>query len=130
MIKVSKKTQYGLRAMVCLAKNYKSKAICSTKMISQNEAIPFDFLEKIISRLEKENLVTGKKGTQGGYVLSKNPAKISANDVVFALEENKKPVDCALCGRKRRCLTKNVWLKVELVLNKTLKSISLADLIK
>jgi len=129
MIKISKKAQYGLRAMVCLAKSYKSKQVLSTKKISEKEGIPFDFLEKIISKLEKENLVESKKGVLGGYVLSKSPKKISANDVVSILEDNKKTVDCSLCGRKKQCLTKNVWLKVEIALNKTLKSITLKDLI-
>ena len=130
MIKISKRAQYGLRAMVCLAKSHKSKKILSVKYISEKEGIPFVFLEKIISQLEKADLVESKKGIQGGYTLSKSPKKISANDIVFILEENKKPVDCAFCGRKKECLTKNVWAKVENALNKTLESITLAELIK
>lgn len=130
MIKVSKRAQYGLRAMVYLAKNYKTGQVCSVKIISQKEGIPFEFLEKIILQLEKAKLVKGKKGVSGGYILVKSPKKISANDVVSVLEENKKSVDCVLCGRKNKCLTKNVWAKVNLALNKTLQSITLANLIK
>lgn len=121
--------------MVFLAKNYKQKKISSVKIISKKEGIPFDFLEKIISQLEKANLVKGKKGVLGGYILSKSPKKISANDVVFILENppaggKKTVVDCTLCGRKTKCLTKNVWAKVNTVLNKTLQSITLENLIK
>lgn len=130
MIKISKKSQYGLRAMVCLAKNYKSKQVCSTKTISEKEGIPFDFLEKIISQLERAKLVKGKKGVQGGYILFRPPNKISAKNVVSILEGNKEPVDCSLCGRKKGCLTKDVWSKLDNSLNETLKSITLADLIK
>ena len=134
MIKISKRAQYGLRAMVFLAKNYNgikgSPKVFSIKTISEKEGIPFDFLEKIISQLERAKLVNGKKGVQGGYALAKSPGKISTNDVVSVLEDNKKPVDCALCGRKNKCLTKNVWFKVEMALNKTLSSITLLDLIK
>ena len=130
MIKVSKKSQYGLRAMVCLAKSYKLKQVLSTKKISEKEGIPFEFLEKIILRLEKAKLVEGKKGVQGGYILARTPNKISANDVVSVLEDNKHPVDCSLCTRKKGCLTKDVWSKVYSALNKTLKSITLKDLIK
>ncbi len=130
MIKISKKSQYGLRAMVCLAKNYKDKKICSTKIISEQEGIPFDFLEKIVSQLEKARLVKGLRGAQGGYVLSKNPGRISAKDVVFVLEGKDAAVDCSLCGRAKKCLTKNVWRKIENSLNKTLQSITLAELIK
>lgn len=129
MIKISKRAQYGLRAMVFLAKNYKQKTVTPVKIISEKEGIPFEFLEKIISQLEKAGLVAGKKGVLGGYILSKSPKKISANDVVSVLEENQKPVDCALCGRKSKCLTKNVWAKVNSALNKTLKEITLEKLI-
>jgi len=156
MIKISKKSQYGLRAMVCLAKHYKPKSrlrsnrgspdfiedprrcrdstksgkVCSTKTISEIEGIPFDFLEKIISRLERAKLVKGKKGVLGGYILSRSPKKISVNDVVSVLEENKKTVNCALCARLKKCSAKNVWSKLDDSLNKTLKSITLENLIR
>lgn len=135
MIKISKKSQYGLRAMVCLARYYKSKQVCSTKIISKIEGIPFDFLEKIISQLERAKLVKGKKGAHGGYLLSRSPSKISAKDIVSVLEDSsvggKKPVvDCTLCKKKRKCSAKNVWSKLDDALNKTLKSVTLADLIK
>lgn len=114
--------------MVCLAKT--QKQIISAKTISEKEGIPFGFLEKIILKLEKEKLVKGKKGVQGGYILSKPPQKISVKDILFALEDNKKPVDCAFCGRSKNCLTKGVWLKLEMAFNKTLKAITLKELIK
>lgn len=130
MIKVSKKSQYGLRAMVFLAKSYKSKKICSNKIISETEDIPFDFLEKIISKMEKAGLVIGKKGIQGGYILSKSPNKITSDDIVSVLEGRGESVDCRACFKSRKCLTKNVWKKIDTAINKTLKSITLADLIR
>lgn len=133
MIKISKRAQYGLRAMVFLAKGHKSKKVFSINKISEKEGIPFDFLEKIIMQLEKAKLVVGKKGVQGGYILSRDPKKISANDIVSVLErpegQPQKLVDCACCERIKECLTKNVWAKVENALSKTLESITLAKLI-
>ena len=129
MFKVSKKTQYGLRAIVCLAKTSKEKKIFSVKAISEKEGIPFDFLEKIISKLEKSNLVVAKKGIQGGYLLKKNPGMISVYDVVSSLEGKKHLVDCLLCEKSKKCAAKNVWGKIEDSLNKTLKSIKLSQLI-
>ena len=74
-MRVSKKTQYGLRAMVYLAKYSSKEKICPLKEISQKEDIPFDFLEKIISELQTARLVKAKKGVQGGYFLTKHPKK-------------------------------------------------------
>jgi Rrf2 family protein len=126
---ISNKSQYGLRAMVLLAKSYKLKQIISTKEISQKEGVPFDFLEKILSNLEKAKLVKGKKGIGGGYVLAKNLNKITAKDIVKTLE-NTIAVNCSFCGKSKKCLAKNVWRKIDIAIDKTLKSITLADLIK
>ena len=52
-MKISKKAQYGLRAMVYLAKNSLKDKVCPTREISEKENIPFDYLEKIIVELEK-----------------------------------------------------------------------------
>jgi Rrf2 family protein len=127
-MQVSKKAQYGLRAMVYLAKK-NNKEFFSLKDISRQESIPFDFLEKIMSKLEKKGLVRSKKGVQGGYGLAKKPQKITAKDIVETLE-NTTAVDCSFCGKSRKCLTKNVWKKINDSISKTLKSITLKDLIK
>jgi len=128
-MQISKKTQYGMRAMVLLAKNYKSKRIVSLREISQKELIPFDFLEKIISQLQKAKLLKGIKGVSGGYILSKEPKKITAKDIVDVLEETTS-VNCVLCGKKSKCASRNVWIKVDLALSKALKSVKLSNLTK
>ena len=110
--------------MVYLAKK-DSKEFFSLKDISGKESIPFDFLEKIMSELEKVKLVKAKKGIQGGYVLARNPERITAKDIVSALE-NTTAVDCSFCGKSKKCLTKNVWRKIDVAINKTLKSICFA----
>lgn len=115
--------------MVCLAKNYKSKQVCSTKIISEKEGIPFDFLEKILSDLEKSKLIKSRKGTGGGYILAKRPDKITTKDIIEVLE-NTVPVNCLLCDRSEKCMSKNVWRKIEKAINKTLKSITLKDLMR
>ena len=128
-MRVSKKTQYGLRAMVYLAKYSSKEKICPLKEISQKEDIPFDFLEKIISELQTARLVKAKKGVQGGYFLTKHPKKILAGEVVRALESTV-PVSCAGCQIARICSAKNVWEKVQDSLDFALDSMTLADLIK
>jgi len=127
-MQISKKSQYGLRAMVYLAKK-EPKGFFSLRDISNKEGIPFDFLEKIMSELEKMKLVKAKKGVQGGYVLAKEPGKISIKDIVDPLE-NTTAVDCSRCGKMEKCQSKNVWKKVDAAVEKTLKSITLANLIK
>jgi len=136
MLKISTKSQYGLRAMVYLAKS--RDKISPLKVISEAEGISFDYLEKIISKLEKAGLVKAKKGVRGGYFLRKSPTRIKIGEIIKALEGDKGLVKCITkingkrfcCPRERRCLTKNFWKKIQDSLNSTLNSITLADLIK
>lgn len=127
-MQISKRSQYGLRAMVYLAKNFSKNKSITLKEVSKHETIPFDFLGKIISDLEKIGLVKGKKGVGGGYILAKNPNKITAKDIVEILE-NTTAVDCSFCGKSKKCLTKKVWGKIDNAVSKTLKSITLKTLI-
>lgn len=133
-MKISKKAEYGLMAMIFLAKNPVRKSgggIFSLRDISAETKTSFVFLEKIFSRLEKAGLVMGIKGGRGGYVLAKNPKKINANDIVSLLDGSpEKIVNCSRCSKKGNCTTKTVWAKVEVALRKTLSAITLADLIK
>jgi Rrf2 family protein len=129
MLKISTKSQYGLRAMAYLASK---KKVCSIKKISKDEGIPFDYLEKIVSRLEKAGLLKSKKGVQGGYLLTRPASKIKAGEIVSVLEEKTNLVKClsGACSRSRKCLTRSFWLKIQKALDNALNSVSIADLMK
>ena len=128
-MKISKKTQYGLRAMVFLAEKKKGE-IFSLKEISEKESIPFSFLEKIFLRLEKSGVLKSRKGVKGGYCLSQPASKITVAGVMKALEGKISLVDCSFCRQTRRCRAKNAWKKIQESLNKALRSITLKDLIR
>jgi len=135
-MKISKKAEYGLTAMVHLAKSQfrnkaskNSKAV-SIRQISNIEGVPFDFLSKIFSGLEKAGLVSSKHGANGGYYLAKPANTITAGIIVETIEGKINPVNCFLCSKAKTCMSKNVWDKVGKSLSKTLYSIKLSDLIK
>ena len=129
-MKISKKSQYGLRAMLYLAKAQKEKKITPLKEIAEKERIPFDFLEKIFSKLEKAGLVKAKKGSQGGYFLAKPAEKITPGGIVSVLEENIEIVHCTGCPMAGQCTSEDVWGEVQDSLDSTLNSTTLANLIK
>ncbi len=136
-MRISTKSQYGLRAMVYLASVFEKDKVYPLKKISQKENISFDYLEKIISKLEKIGLVRTKRGVGGGYSLALTPDKISVGEIIRTVEGTLAPVRCVAkekkerhyCPRKRICKTFSVWQKVQDVLNSTLNSITLADLL-
>lgn len=111
---------------------------CSLKTISKNQGIPFDFLEKIFTKLKKAGLVRAKRGVQGGYFLARPAKKITAGEIIKTLEGTIAPVLCIakekekkfFCPRKKKCKTINVWKKIQDSINATLDSITLANLAK
>lgn len=118
--------------MVYLAKA--NNRICPLKEISKNEGIPFDYLEKIISKLTKSGMVKAQKGVQGGYFLFKNAKKIKVGEIIRVLEGEMFLVKCfskikGACPREKDCAAKNFWRIIQNSLNSSLNSISLRDLI-
>lgn len=105
----------------------KQKAF-SIREISSEEGIPFEFLSKIFTDLEKKGLVKSKYGANGGYVLAKKPSQITAGQVVFLLE-NADIAGCKFCSKAQKCRTKGVWNRVEQVINNTLDKITLQNLV-
>ena len=124
--------------MVCLASLFDKGKVCPLSKIAKEEGLSFDYLEKIISKLEKAGLVKAKRGAQGGYFLKRSPQKIKVGEIIKVLEGTIAPVKCVAkekkerfcCPRKKTCRTIDVWQKVQDVLDSTLNSITLADLIK
>jgi len=129
-MKISKKSQYGLRAIVYLAKHSRKKAPCSLKEISRKEKISFDFLEKIMAELEKAGFVGAKKGAGGGYFLAKPANKITPGNIVSVLEEDMTLVQCSGCPMAGRCTSEDVWDELQESLDNTLNAVTIKDLIK
>ncbi len=124
-MKISTKTKYGLRAMVYLEKNRKRHV--SIKEISQKEKIPFAYLEKIFSILEKSGLINSKKGPNGGYSLLKR--NITLSEIIAPLEGDLMKCISKGCVMQCKCQTYSVGIKIQEAIYKKLKTIKLSDLI-
>jgi Rrf2 family protein len=99
---LSKKTQYTLRAMYALARNY-GKGPTLIAKLSREESIPQDFLENILLNLKREGLVDSKKGKGGGYALSVDPEKLTIGTIIRLSEGPLAPLPCASETAYRKC---------------------------
>lgn len=84
-MRLSRQVQYALCGIFDLAYNGASGPV-RVQTIGERQRIPHRFLEQIFQRLRKAELVTGKRGPGGGYVLTRAPEQISLRDVVEAIE--------------------------------------------
>ncbi|MDP1884407.1 MAG: Rrf2 family transcriptional regulator [Candidatus Moranbacteria bacterium] len=129
-MKFSSKAEYGLKAMVNLAKDEtRTKNI---KLIAKEETISVKYLERLLNDLRKYDLVESFKGANGGYALKRPAKKISVADVVIALEGPIAPMKCVgkTCRMEHQCSSKIVWQILGTQIEKTLSHIKLSDLTK
>jgi len=97
---VSTRGEYGMRLMVDLARRWGQGSI-SLRAVAEQEDLPEAYLEQLVAVLRRAGLVTGKRGAGGGYMLSRDPAGITAGDVVRALEGPIEPQICTVEGDDR-----------------------------
>lgn len=102
--------------------------------ISKREDISTHYLEQILNKLRRNNLVKSIRGPKGGYTLAKKPDKVSIGEIVEILEGAIRPVVCVSgkkpCQRLEKCVTKLVWDKLGACIDEVLNSVTLADLLK
>lgn len=84
-MKLSKKSRYGLRALIDLTVNSRTELV-SLGSIAQRNDISAQYLEHVFSALRKAHIVKSMKGSQGGYFLERDPKEITAAQIVEALE--------------------------------------------
>jgi Rrf2 family protein len=134
-MKISSRGEYGVRAMVALAKGYGTGPM-SIAAVAKASAVPAPYLEQLIGPLRKAGLVESKRGAHGGYVLSRPPAAIRVGEVYRVMEGPVAPMDCVsedpdkqTCPLIPGCETRPVWLKVRDSIVEALDTTTLADLL-
>jgi Rrf2 family transcriptional regulator, cysteine metabolism repressor len=130
-MKISSAEEYALRALVCLAKGFEANKSYSLTEIAELEKLPLPFLEQLFRSLKKQALVTSKRGVNGGYVLSRPPAEISALEAIEAVSGPVKLLDCEhgkFCNGQV-CAVSPLWGKLTANVRNTLGSTYLGDLI-
>jgi Rrf2 family protein len=99
---LSKKAQYGLRAMVRLAREYGRGPMLIADLATL-ESLPRKFLEMILLDLKQQGMLQSKKGKGGGYLLAEAPDRISVGRVLRALEGPLEPLPCVGPGAFKPC---------------------------
>ncbi len=92
-LRISRKIEYGLRAMIFLA-SVPEGTVVPFREIARRMDVPQEFLAKILKTLAQKKLLASTRGVNGGYRLTKAPAEISFLDVIEAVEG---PVSVNVC---------------------------------
>ncbi len=133
-MKLTSKSRYAVMALVDLARFDNINPV-SLRDISLRQGISLDYLEQIFSKLKKNEIVKSIRGTQGGYVLNKNPNDIKLTNIFHAVDEKVKTVQCkkeskkGCNGKATKCITHNLWDELEIHINTFFENKSLKDLL-
>ena len=134
-MKLTTKGRYAVMAMADLALYQNGKPV-SLNDISLRQNISLSYLEQLFSKLKNEKLVKSVRGPSGGYVLEKNPKDIRLSNIIFAVDEQVRTLNCkkdskkGCNGRTMKCITHNLWDDLEQHINNFFDNVSLNDLLK
>ena len=133
-MKLTTKGRYAVMAMADLAAYQNGKPV-SLVDISLRQNISLSYLEQLFSKLKNEKLVKSVRGASGGYVLEKNPKDIKLSNIIFAVDEQVKTLNCkreskrSCNGKATKCITHNLWDELENYINDFFEKKNLSDLI-
>lgn len=101
------------------------------KTIAEEQALPVNYLEQLMSQLRKANLVMAMRGPHGGFVLARPSSEISIAEIVEALEGPLTLTDCpgpGCCGYPEACAVSEIWQEATDALDGALRRVTLAEL--
>ncbi len=112
MFRLSKGAEYAIRGMLHLSLQPKGK-VTYIDEIASAQGVPKAYLAKIFQFLSKKGFLKSTRGAGGGFMLAKDPAKITLLDVIEAMEGPIHLNDCLIhrdfCERVDTCPVHDVW---------------------
>ena len=132
-MKLSTRSRYGLKAVVDLAVAYGDGPV-SLPALAGLQNVSEAYLEQLLRTLKKSGVVETARGVQGGYSLSRDPADVTVEEVLSALEGSTALVDCvdtspaAGCKNACVCSARPLFLKLQNKINGVLSATSIQDL--
>ena len=121
-MKLTNRGRYAVMAMADLALNAKNGPI-SLAEISIRQNISLAYLEQIFLKLKNNKLVKSSRGATGGYVLEKPASEIKLSNIIYAVDEEVKTLNCKKsskrgCNNKStKCITHNLWDQLDQHIN-------------
>lgn len=116
-MKISKKSDYALRALMTLVEYYGQDPI-SIRELAERNAVPKRFLEHIMLDLKSQGWVASLPGKSGGYILAQRPEEINMGQVIRHFDGLMAPINCVsvtqyeYCNQEPKCHFRRVFLDV------------------
>jgi Rrf2 family protein len=132
MIKISKRTEYALIALLDMSGNG-SDSLVTARLLSQKYNIPPEILGKVLQRLAKKQLIISQQGVNGGYKLKQPLSTITLYTLIKAIDGPLQLVECKMadkeiCGQETACIIKRPMEIIQQELTRFFTGITLESL--
>ena len=94
MLRLSKKVDYGLMALMHLAR-YDDASSWSAREMAETYDIPGGLLAKVLQKLAHDGFVASQHGQKGGYTLARPASQISVAEIVQAIDGTLSLTECS-----------------------------------
>jgi Rrf2 family protein len=126
---IRRKTDYGLRALVALAR---AERPMRAEELAEQEQAPVAFLHKALTDLANAGIVEGQRGPTGGFTLARRAKEITVLEAVEVMQGPLAVSRCLLgdegCPRQEVCGLKWAWEKVQQTIASFLRNLTIEDL--
>lgn len=127
--------EYGVICALNLAKREQGGPVTGREIAAQ-EKLPADYVEQILLRLRRADVIRSTRGAHGGYMLSRPATEISIREIIQASELEtfdlhcvSHPVEEDRCSSSHTCSIRPVWIMLQRKIDDVLDSVFLADLL-
>jgi Rrf2 family protein len=128
--------EYGLICALHLARRANEGPVTGRE-VAARERLPADYVEQILLRLRRAEVVRSIRGAHGGYVLARPAEFISVRELIaaselatFDLHCVSHPVEEERCSASHQCSIRPVWVLLQQKIDDVLESVHLADLLE
>jgi FeS assembly SUF system regulator len=132
VLRISKLTDYGTVVLAELAAQ--QNELASAAEVAARTGLGVATVSKLLKALARAELVSSTRGSHGGYRLTRAPARISAADVIDALEGPVSITECSAsdshCDYESVCNVGSAWQRINVAIRRALDDISLEDLLR
>ena len=128
--------EYGVICALHLARRADEGPVTG-RDIATREKLPADYVEQILLRMRRAEIVVSTRGAKGGYALARPSSEITVREIIsaaelvtFDLHCESHPVDEVRCSTAHECSVRPVWMMLQRRIDEVLDSVHLSDLLE
>jgi Rrf2 family protein len=129
-VELSCKSEYALLALLEMAAQYKENEPLQIRQIAARQNIPDRYLEQLLANLRRHGLVRSQRGAKGGYLLAREPWKITLLEIMDCIEGLDVPAPENLCNTQtvEKAVVWEAWREAYQAVRSVLQRYTLQDL--